>query len=76
MTIANWIPIEGDFYFEFNTLEEAVEEMKRTYMNKIYIKVTHKGSRDRTDCILCYFMDDNYNLVAGLDFDGTVKFAK
>ena len=37
MEIATWLPIEGNFDFEFNTLEEAITEMKRIYSDKIYI---------------------------------------
>lgn len=67
-TMLSWMGFEELPNIEFDNLENATNALKERYSDKIYIK----NVRDGTEVLLCYVVDNDYNVVAALDYNGNV----
>lgn len=71
-TMLSWIGLEELPTMEFDNLDSATNALKERYSDKIYTKNVNDG----TEVLLCYIIDNDYNIIAALDYDGNVIMRK
>ena len=68
LTIMNWMGFEDLPEMEFENIVEATNALKERHTNELYVKNVRNG----TEVLLCYIINEDYDVVAALDYDGKV----
>lgn len=68
LIIGSWITFEGEPEYITNDLEDAKKVLQDMYAKKFYKEEEEKW----ISCLLFYILDNDYNIIAALDFDGTI----
>ena len=71
-TMLSWIGFEELPTMEFDNLDSATNALKERYSDKIYTKNVNDG----TEVLLCCIIDNEYNIIAALDYNGNVIIRK
>lgn len=68
---SKWFHFDGNPNYETDNLKDAVKVLKENYADKIY-RIPKDGG---TECLLFYILNSCGDIMATLDFDGTVLMA-
>lgn len=69
LTIAKWIEIEGEAEFVSDDLNVVIDKVVNEFSKKVYKRYTYDGMYGITECLLCYVLDEEHNVVGALGFD-------
>lgn len=68
LIMSQGVPIEEEPEWLFEDIESAVNALKNDYMEKLY-KVSENNG---ISCLLCFVVNELGDVVAALDFDGSI----
>jgi hypothetical protein len=68
LTMGKWFTFEGEPEYSTDDLDNALTVLKNVFADKI----SKENNGEYIKCYLPYLIDDNYNIIATLDFDKTI----